>query len=114
MYYTFNQNNSGGSFDFDESRGITHRVIIEANSLAEATDRAKSIGLYFDGCESGMDCECCGDRWYAPWGDGDEQPDVYGKNPREAINFKSGWMDDGKEICIHPMNGPLEWYGEID
>lgn len=36
MFYTFNQNNSGGSFDFDKARGITHYVIIEANSVEHA------------------------------------------------------------------------------
>jgi len=24
--------------------------------------------IYFDGVEKGYDCECCGDRWYEPWG----------------------------------------------
>lgn len=106
MYYTFNQNNSGGSFRFDETHGITHFVIIEANSVSEACERAESIGIYFNGCEDGRDCDCCGDRWSTPWNeDGSEYPEVYGKNPRESTSFKQGWMKDGKETCIHPLNG---------
>ena len=30
---------------------------------------AEDIGLYFDGVEQGMDCSCCGDRWYRAWED---------------------------------------------
>lgn len=63
MFYTFNQNNSGGGFDFDAKRGISRYVIISADSTEDAIKRAEKIGLYFNGVESGDDCECCGDRW---------------------------------------------------
>jgi hypothetical protein len=60
MFYTFTQNNSGGSFIDEPKQGIGMYVIVEANSEAEATAKAESIGLYFDG---EGDCSCCGDRW---------------------------------------------------
>ena len=41
------------------------KVIIEASSHYEANGIAENIGIYFDGCENGNDCDCCGDRWYA-------------------------------------------------
>ena len=63
MFYTFNQNNSGGSYDINA--GINECVIIEADTAGEANDRAVSVGIYFNGCEDGRDCNCCGDRWYA-------------------------------------------------
>lgn len=58
-FYHFSQNNSGGSFDFDENSGITHHVVIEANSADHASARAQDIGIYFDGVRDGVDCGCC-------------------------------------------------------
>jgi hypothetical protein len=62
MFYEFNQNNSGGSFMVDDK--VCHRLIIEADSEDEATNKAIDLGVYFNGCEEGSDCSCCGDRWY--------------------------------------------------
>lgn len=64
MWFQFNQNNSGGSFIIDDN--VTHRVIIEANSEEEAIEIGDSLGMYWNGCEKGYDCSCCGDRWYSP------------------------------------------------
>jgi hypothetical protein len=61
-FYEVNQNNTGGSFDVDET--VCHRLFIEADSMDEAIDIAESLGCYWDGVENGMDCPCCGDRWY--------------------------------------------------
>lgn len=60
-FYLYDQNNSGGSFEVDDD--VAHRVIIEAVSAAKANKKAKSVGIYFNGVEKGIDCECCGDRW---------------------------------------------------
>ena len=62
MFFEFTQNNSGGSFQVDDK--ICHRLIIEADSEREATWKAEELGVYFNGCENGQDCPCCGDRWY--------------------------------------------------
>ena len=82
--YQFNQNNSGGSFVVDEK--LCHRLLIEADSVDEASDIAEGMGVYYNGCDSGMDCDCCGDRWYRPWSsDGIEFPYSYGTfTPDEA------------------------------
>jgi hypothetical protein len=64
-FYEFRQNNSGGSFNVDNN--VAHMVLIEANDYGEAITIAESLGIYFDGVEDGMDCECCGDRWSRPW-----------------------------------------------
>ena len=79
MFYTYNQNNSGGLFDYDEKRGIGQYVIVEADTPEEADSRAEEIGLYFDG--SG-DCECCGPRWspvanYWNSDEGTEEPMIW-------------------------------------
>ena len=58
-FFTFYQNNSGGVFD-----GPAHYVIVEASDAEEAATRAETVGVYFNGVEDGLDCECCGDRWF--------------------------------------------------
>lgn len=77
MFYTFNQNNSGGRFV--ENERVRRYVIVEAGSADDANERATSIGVYFNGCASDRDCNCCGDRWYPVWEgtEGDEVPSVW-------------------------------------
>jgi len=76
MFYTYNQNNSGGSFDSDDK--IAQFVIVEAKSPRVADALAEDLGIYFNGCHDGRDCDCCGDRW-SPAYDGKEEPAIYGK-----------------------------------
>jgi hypothetical protein len=61
-FYEVNQNNSGGGFDVDDK--LCHRLYIEAVSEDDAMNIAESLGCYWNGVEEGMDCPCCGDRWY--------------------------------------------------
>lgn len=75
-FYEFTQNNSGGSFHVNDD--LTVRVMIEADTAEEANSKAEDLGMYWDGCEKGHDCKCCGDRWYPAWGDGMEFPYRYG------------------------------------
>lgn len=63
-FFSFRQNNSGGSFRIDETNGIGDLVIIEANDAKHALSIAEKIGIYFNGVNKGFDCKCCGDRWY--------------------------------------------------
>lgn len=111
MFYTFIQNNSGGSFDSNEKRGIAPKVIIEAASQSEAMERAEGIGLYFDGVDAGTDCPCCGDRWYSP-DSGTDAPMIYGSPATEYGNGRLAifWVGKGKEICIHHADGRKEWF----
>jgi hypothetical protein len=90
-YYTFSQNNSGGSFD-----GSYHYVIIEAPSPEAANEIAVNLDLpdvdiYFDGCSDGRDCPCCGDRWYPQYDDSDgyDTPQVYSKPVKPVDDLKS-------------------------
>lgn len=57
--YSFRQNNSGGWFHVP---AIT--VYVHADTPEQANDRAEAYGLYFDGVDNDLDCDCCGDRWY--------------------------------------------------
>ena len=95
MFFDYRQNNSGGSFITNCDVDVF--VIIEAESAAEADDRAQDIGIYFDGCDSGFDCPCCGDRWYRAY-EGEEVPSLYGQ-PVEQFKKSYG------EIIIHYLDG---------
>lgn len=63
-FYEFSQTNSGGYFKHDDH--LTHWMIIEADNQEEAEKKAFDMGVYYDGVREGVDCACCGDRWYEP------------------------------------------------
>lgn len=110
MWYEYRQNNSGGSFVHQPKAGIGCIVIIEEVSADAANERAKDIGLYFDGCETGDDCECCGDRWYRVHHlDGHPVPSHYGEplNGPRVMNW-------GEGAYIHPLNEGFYEYNSKD
>lgn len=111
MFYEYRQNNSGGGFVFAKTSGISVYVIVEANSLDEANERAEGIGLYFDGVDNGHDCSCCGDRWSEPWKRGTERPEISGK-PVDLFQPTYGkWAPEGfPEVFVHFRNGLVEGY----
>lgn len=62
-FYKYCQNNTGGSFDIDESVSIN--VWIQADSPIRANAIAvNEASIYFDGVARAIDCACCGDRWH--------------------------------------------------
>ncbi len=80
-FYTFDQNNTGGSFDHMPASGIGYKVAFEATDVQHAKQRALSAGVYFNGCDDGRDCPCCGDRW-SSWideSDATDEPETHGK-----------------------------------
>lgn len=113
MFYTFGQNNSGGSFHNDRTLGIGSYVIVEADDFEHANERAREIGLYFDGVDSGDDCECCGDRWYPKWeGDkGTPTPMIYGDEVHGrgiSEEMELDWIcNDGNPSYIHFLDGRI-------
>lgn len=94
MFYHYSQNNSGGSFDNDDR--VCHHVIVEADSADEADVRAESIGLYFDGVERGLDCSCCGDRWYRAYEKSTAEPMIYNKSPEM---HRDPFTPEGEVYC---------------
>jgi hypothetical protein len=115
MFYTYDQNNSGGSFNFNAESGVSHYVIIEADSDEQANDRAESIGLYFNGVEDGLDCECCGSRWYSPQ-EATSIPSNYGEpinldksftEAHAAVRYSKKWMKDKPEGFVHYLDGRI-------
>ena len=57
-YFKFRQNNSFGHFVG------TPLVFVQADNAADANSIAQDHGVYFNGVVDGVDCDCCGDRWY--------------------------------------------------
>lgn len=104
-WYHFRQNNSGGSFVYDEANGISVHVLIEAEDYKAANDRAEDIGLYFDGRG---DCPYCGNRWCEQYdeSDGDEEPCVYGTPVGEYFaQYPLVWGDGPNDCYVHPREG---------
>ena len=59
-YFKFRQNNSFGHFVG------TPLIFVQADNAADANAIAQQNGIYFNGVADGVDCDCCGDRWYRP------------------------------------------------
>lgn len=110
MFYSFRQNNSGGSWHGSQE------IIVEATSAAQANDLASRFGIYFDGCDSGRDCSCCGDRWHETSDrDGTAVPshysmplvgtaeDIVRSNP-DSFTF----LFEEKTIEVHYLDGRTE------
>ena len=86
MFYTWRQNNSGGSFT-----GPAGYVCIEAASTEVAKEIALGLGLYFDG---GDDCPTCGDRWHEEPHEIAETPSIYGEPVAQAAanSLDPSWL----------------------
>lgn len=101
-FYTYDQNNSGGSFTHDEHAGIGYLVVVEAYSASHADTLAEEIGLYFDGA---YDCPCCGNRWSEAWKDeGTDEPTSYGR-PLDLSG--EGQLQWGIPSYVHYLNGSM-------
>jgi hypothetical protein len=109
-FYEYHQNNSGGSFEYDAERGITYAVVVEAENPKVADARAEVIGLYFDGCSDGRDCDCCGDRWSRAYGKGTETPKVYSEEPSKAAADCMWKRECPQPVCVHYADGRKEWF----
>lgn len=101
-FFTYRQNNSGGSFEVDDKVDVY--VIIEAESAVQANSIADDIGIYFDGCEKGLDCECCGDRWAeVDESDGREVPMIYSYPVSEYQSYVLR-----RTAKVHYLDGRIE------
>lgn len=106
FFYHYPQNNSFGIFDRYPDKGIGPDIIIEAYSAESANKRAKKIGIYFNGVEKGVDCPCCGDRWYEV--DEDDRTIKPTINGKALTDIESGYSRE--EVYIHYIDGRIECY----
>lgn len=104
-FFHYSQNNSGGNFEHDETKGIGHHVIIEAEDSNAADEKAENIGLYWDGVSQGLDCGCCGDRWYPTCDKGEDKPMIYDKDVSNG-KYKDSWFNIPS--YIHYLNGDIK------
>lgn len=102
-FYAFCQNNSGGYFE--TSANVAHTVYIEAENWEHANTRAEEIGIYFDGVSAGLDCRCCGDRWYDMWRT--DTPIHLVNTIEEHARERVGGMFS-KEARVHYLNGEVK------
>lgn len=93
-FFTYSQNNSHGYFESNEN--VCRCVIIEAKSPEHANNIAENIGIYFDGCDKGEDCSCCGDRWERA-----DEEDGY----NEPIIYHVPIKDSDSECIVYYLNG---------
>jgi len=72
LWFTFDQNNSGGSFVVDDN--VCEVVCIQALCAADAVAKAETF------CDNSGSCPCCGDRWsfWVEDSDGRAVPTWYG------------------------------------
>jgi len=80
-FFQFRQNNSGGY-----TVGKYKYILIQANTIQEANNLAILEGVYFDGVNKGMDCDCCGDRWQRveSYNSKYDTPLLYGRQIKEC------------------------------
>ena len=102
MWFNFDQNNSGGNFIVNDN--VTHRVIIEADSEEEAIEIGENLGMYWDGCDIGVDCPCCGDRWYCAPSQIDKTKEGFSIE-EYAQNLADSWGWCTPDIYIYYKNG---------
>lgn len=100
-FFRYRQNNSGGRFNFNASRGISVNVYVEAANSQAADERAEKIGLYFDGQG---DCECCGPRWYR---NGTWLSEEFDTCPTEVIVYYHPWAKACAEGYVHMLDGRI-------
>tara|TARA_Y100000296_G_scaffold84124_1_gene116673 strand:- start:1331 stop:1669 length:339 start_codon:yes stop_codon:yes gene_type:complete len=79
MIYSFRQNNSGGYY----TKPAKNIIVKNARDASHAIEIATDAGMYVDGVASGVDCSCCGDRWY---GIDDEH---------DTLDDAIAWVSDG-------------------
>jgi hypothetical protein len=102
-FFHFPQNNSGGGFHITDK--LAHHVVIEASNAEFANIKLKALGGYFDGCNTGIDCGCCGDRWErVSDSDGQESPSLY------SIYVWLYEANDQNRVVVHYADGSIVHY----
>ena len=103
-WYRFVQNNSGGKF-----AEPALAVWVEANDANQANIRAANLDIYFDGCDAGVDCSCCGDRWDRASED-DARADEPMEVTKEEYLFDRAWGSSRVPLAVkYPLDPDSAW-----
>ena len=113
QFYFIDQNNSGGSWDYDEGAGVSSEVVVEAISASHAADRLRDILEYgVTGYYGSGSCPCCGERW-SYWIKDYHVVDLNKLLTDPMDNFTRGLSD--KDLAykgfIHYLDGRIVPYG---
>lgn len=110
QYYTFVQTPVRGRYE------IAPWVIIEARNPGEANTLAMELGVYFDGCRSGQDCLCCGDRWTRVTDcQARPRPAIYGDSDFVRIANRTERVIPGRvAIIIRNLSGKTQFFHKLD
>lgn len=92
MFFQLDQNNSGGKFITDDK--VCPVLVVEAETEEQALQIASELGCYWDGVDAGVDCQCCGDRWY-----------------QSTFKITEDFLSDGYLISATSKEKWLEKYG---
>ena len=107
--YHYNQTCSGGNFKTSDKLAV--HTFIEAMSPREANNIAESIGIYFDGVESCVDCPCCGDRWDEQYGginnDSENYQEFLINELLPVINTYSKYWNGSQWLIVHLYDGTM-------
>ena len=95
--YMFRQNNSGGYY----CEPARHIIVVDAKDEGHALDIAAKAGLYLNGVSAGVDCSCCGDRWYDLANEFDSVQD--------AKDECGSYGDDDDEVPSYLVTDDLDW-----
>lgn len=91
-----------------QNDSVDINVFVEAIAVEEANRRAEDIGIYFNGCDKGLDCNCCGDRWSPVY---EDEYDVFLSDSMEELEMKvrksldHGYSSHTESAIIYYMNG---------
>jgi len=95
-YWIYEQRNVRAVYNVDPQKGLSAIVFIQAPNAAIADLKAKTIGIYFDGVSTGIDCPCCGDRW-ARAEFSAATPEVFGFDPSGVYHHTDAYLPTAVE-----------------
>ena len=121
-WFKYDQNNSGGHFRVNDDVSIF--VLIQAASFDEANAKAEEVGIYFDGCATNRDCDCCGDRWYesrspmdgfktSNWRNGTTTDHDNVRDYAQAVADDDTWAKGQPAVIVYFADGSVERFTKV-
>ena len=97
-WFNYIQNNTGGRWDKYVKIYVEAIDYKHANSIVTELDE---VDVYFDGCDLGIDCSCCGDRWYpnSEWDTGENC--ITDEEKKYSIEYANVW---GLKCLVVPID----------
>jgi len=110
LFWVYEQTPNRAQYIVDKEKGLSFLVFIEASTAASADAKAVMLGIYFDGIENGIDCACCGPRWF-PAEQSVSTPEIFGFNVAGQFKHADQYLKPAVEALIKQsamMSDPLD------